>query len=407
MRGRFLLLSILLIPSILYSQRVRLGAEVLLAKRLDLVEGKRVGLICNHTSVLPNKTHLVDTLLARNVRIAALFSPEHGIRGIKPRGMKVEDAIDEKTGLKIYSLYGTRQKPTPEMLENIDVLIFDIQDVGARFFTYYITMSYAMEASAKNGKIFIVLDRPNPINGTDLEGPILDSLLQSGVGRFPLPTRHGLTIGELAKMILGEGWLGERSNLSLIVIPMEGWRRDMWYDQTKLPWLPPSPNIKSLSTATVYPGTCLFEATNLSEGRGTFKPFEYLGAPWLDRFVTTKLNALHLPGARFHPIVFTPNADSVRAPNPKYKNEQCSGIFIQVTNRNTFRPVTAALKIIETLITSYPSQFTFDSTFFDKLLGSGQFRQSLGEQPAADSLISFWSDKLEDFRQKRLRYLLY
>jgi uncharacterized protein YbbC (DUF1343 family) len=394
-------------PDSLSQTGVRIGAEILLEKNLDLLTGKRVGIICNHTSVLPNKKHLVDTLLASGINVTALFSPEHGIRGLAPAGMRVEDMNDETTGLKVYSLYGKRIKPTAEMMEKIDAIVFDLQDVGARFYTYYITMSLMMEAAANHGKTFIVLDRPNPINGIDVEGPILDSTLQSGVGRFPLPIRHGLTLGEIARMIVGEEWLGGEPNLTLAVIPMEGWHREMWFDQTKLPWIPPSPNMKFLSTAIVYPGTCLFEGTNLSEGRGTLKPFEYIGAPWLksDR-LAKKLNALNLPGVRFHSIVFTPQQDSVRAPNPKYRNERCNGIFIQIKDRTIFKPVTTSLKIIELVHSLHPSQFTIDGGVFNRLLGTAHFRTH-SSNAQNDSLITALTNKLNDFLKIRVNYLLY
>ncbi|MBI4811802.1 MAG: DUF1343 domain-containing protein, partial [Ignavibacteriales bacterium] len=300
------------------AQRVRIGAEILLEMHLDSLVNKRVGIICNHTSLLPNGTHLVDTLQSRGVNITSLFAPEHGIRGNIPAGEEVKNQKDIKTGLTVYSLYGGTKKPTLEMLIDADVLIFDMQDVGARFYTYASTMAYCMMSAAENGKKFIVLDRPNPINGIDIEGPVLDLRLISFVGLFPIPVRHSLTIGELASMIVGEGYINP-SNVDLTVIPMEGWKRTMWYDETGLPWIAPSPNMKTLATATVYPGTCLFEATNISEGRGSQKPFEFIGAPKIDStLLVSKLNKLKLPGVIFSEIKFTPKADSIVAASPKF-----------------------------------------------------------------------------------------
>jgi len=409
---RSIILFAFFLPTFLYPQRVRVGAEILLEKHLHLLEGKRIGLLCNHTSVLPDKKHLVDTLLARGVNVTALFSPEHGIRGTVPHGVIIGDTIDENTGLKVYSLYGKRRKPSKAMVSEIDILMVDLQDVGARFYTYSMTMSDAMEAAFEHSKPFIVLDRPNPINGVDVEGPLLDSSLQSGVGRFPLPIRHGMTMGELARMFSGEGWIGSGSTYTpkdrqLTVIPMENWHRAMWFDETRLPWISPSPNMKYFSTAIVYPGSCLLEATNLSEGRGTFKPFEYFGAPWLNNSLLAKeLNSLDLPGVRFHPIIFTPQSTS-QAPSPKYLNQRCNGIFIQVKDRRVFRPVTTALKILETLHETSPSMLAIDSTFFDKLLGTDRFRTSLLSGRLNDSLITAMTMDVGEFLKVRKKYLLY
>ena len=251
-----------------------------------------MGVICNQTSVLPDGTHLVDALLKRNVNVTALFGPEHGVRGDAAAGKKVADTTDPSSGLPVYSLYGKTTKPTPEMLSRVDVLLFDIQDIGSRYYTYAGTMAFAMEAAAQNGKSFIVLDRPNPVNGVDVEGTVLDLGFRSLVGMFPVPARHGLTMGELAKMIVGEGWIDD-TRVNLEVVEMVGWKRSMWHDETGLPWIAPSPNMKTLATATVYPGTCLVEATNLSEGRGTAKPFEQIGAPGVDGDAASRtLNAL-------------------------------------------------------------------------------------------------------------------
>lgn len=393
------------LPSLLHTQPVRTGAEILIENHLDILRGKTIGVVCNHTSFLPNRTHLVDTLLKRGIEITALFSPEHGIRGNIPAGVSVPDTFDAKTGLRVYSLYGSRRHPPTDILRSVDMVLLDLQDVGARFFTYYLTMSLIMEAAAELGKPLIILDRPNPINGIDIEGPLLDSAVQSGVGRFPLPIRHAMTMGELAQMIRGEGWIPNAASLNLTVIPMRGWRREMWFDDTDLPWTPPSPNMKFLSTAIVYPGTCLFEATNLSEGRGTLKPFEYLGSPWLQNDTLARaLNNLKLPGVRFHPVVFTPKADSIRAPHPKYENEQCRGIYIQVIDRTSFQPVVTALNIFEVVRALHPHRFTINTQFFNRLLGTNQF---VNIPSLRDSLITVWIQKISDFRGIRQNYLLY
>lgn len=388
--------------------KVRVGAEILIESHLSLIQGKRVGVVCNHTSVLPNGTHLVDTLLSHGVNLVGVFGPEHGFRGEVPAGEKVQTEIDSKTGLPIYSLYGVVKKPTEEMLRQVDVLIFDIQDVGARFYTYYITMSHAMEATALSRKEFIILDRPNPIGGVAVEGPLLDPKLESDVGRFPLPIRHGLTIGELGRMLVGEGWITFDPPSLFRVIPMEGWKRTMWYDDTHLQWVSPSPNMKLLSTATVYSGTCLFEGTNISEGRGTAFPFEYIGAPWLDgEALAEALNDLRLEGVRFASTTFTPIPDAVVAPNPKYSREVCYGVHVQVTERDKFQPVTTAIKMLYTIKSFQPSEFVFNASFFDRLAGTFAVRRAIEGQANLDSLLETWEDDRLDFREMRGRYLLY
>lgn len=403
-----LMIFLLALASLGQAPIVHIGAEVLLEEQMHLLAGKRVGVICNQTSILPNGTHIIDTLLARGVAIRKLFGPEHGIRGTKPAGAVVEHGTDVRTGIPIISLYGTIKKPSAEMLEDIDLLLFDIQDVGARFYTYYITMSDAMEAAAVHRKAFVVLDRPNPINGIDIEGPILDSGLQSGVGRFPLPIRHGLTLGELALMIAGEKWIQSDFPLLLKVVPMKNWNREMWYDQTGLKWVPPSPNMKSLATATVYPGTCLFEATNLSEGRGTLKPFEYLGAPWLrNREVARKFNRLKLPGVKIHPVSFQPRPDSATGLAPKYSEEMCSGLYLQITDRDIFRPVSASIHLLAVLRSIHPTEFKLGPRQFDKLSGSTGQRTRLEAGESATALSYEWAISTVEFRKLRAKYLLY
>ena len=361
---------LLSISSVACAQRVHTGAEVLLEKHLDLLGTARIGVVCNHTSVLPSGTHLVDTLRDLGVNITALFSPEHGIRGTFAAGVMQSDSSDRRTGLPVYSLYGRTRKPTPAMLANVDILLFDLQDVGSRFYTYASTMAYAMQAAAEQGKKFVLLDRPNPINGVRVDGPVLDTALRSFVGMFPVPVRPGLTLGELAKMIVGEHWMNHLTNIDLSVIPMEGWKRDMWFDSTGLPWVSPSPNIKTLATATVYPGTCLFEATNVSEGRGTSHPFEYIGAPWINaERLSNALVRDSLSGLAVSPIEFTPRADSIAAPDPKYRDVQCHGLSLVVTDRNRFDPVGNALKILCALRTLYPDSLRIDERYFERLWG--------------------------------------
>lgn len=393
--------------SLLHAQRVRIGAEVLIDKHLDLLTNKRVGIICNHTSVLPNGIHLVDTLQRLQVNIALLFSPEHGIRGDIPAGEKIENQKDSKTGLPIYSLYGGTKKPSIDMLRDVDVLIFDMQDVGARFYTYASTMAYSMMAAAEHGKKFIVLDRPNPINGIDIEGPVMDLTLISFVGLFPVPVRHGLTIGELAKMIVGEGYINP-SNVDLTVIPMESWKRTMWYDETGLPWIAPSPNMKTLSTATVYPGMCLFEATNISEGRGTAKPFEYIGAPGLNKTqLINILNELNLPGVIFFPIEFTPTTDSARVTNPKYKNKLCDGVYVKVIDRTNFKPVLTGIMMIAAIQELHPKKIQLKKGLLNRLIGDETITEKILKRKISKNILNMFSDQMYQFEKIRSKYLLY
>jgi uncharacterized protein YbbC (DUF1343 family) len=386
--------------------RVRIGAEVFMEKYLDSLSNKRVGVVCNQTSVLPDGTHLVDTLQSRGVNITALFGPEHGIRGTAAAGEIIGSNKDAKTGIQVYSLYGKTRKPTPEMLKNVDVLVFDIQDVGARFYTYLSTMAYCIEAASENHKKIIILDRPNPINGIEVDGPVLDTAFKSFVGMLPIPIRHGMTLGELAKMIVGEKWIKIDAEIDLQVIPMENWKRTMWFDETSLPWIPPSPNMKTLATATVYPGTCLFEATNVTEGRGTEKPFEYIGAPWIDKDNLAKtLNGENLEGVKFEPMEFTPAADSVSAPSPKFNNEKCGGIFIDITDRTKYHPFESAITILQTIQQQYPDKFTIKREAFNRLAGANLLddRGSLSEKIDFQPIMK----DISIFQSLRKKYLLY
>jgi uncharacterized protein YbbC (DUF1343 family) len=303
-RSVFVLLTV---PAALHCQpRVSTGADVLVAEHLDLLKGKRVGLITNHTGRVSSGEFLVDVLLGKKINVVALFGPEHGIRGEAAAGDAVDDGVDDQTGIAVYSLYGATRKPTPTMLEGVDILMYDIQDVGVRFYTYISTMGLAMEAAAEHGIPFVVVDRPNPIGGLKLDGPVLIDSLRSFVGMYPIPVAYGLTCGELAVMIKSEGWL-DLAKLDLTVIWMEGWKRTMLWDDTGCPWVRPSPNIPTPATALVYPATCFIEATNVSEGRGTERPFHFIGAPFIDGgTLSGKLNALRLPGVRFSPTEFTP-----------------------------------------------------------------------------------------------------
>jgi uncharacterized protein YbbC (DUF1343 family) len=389
-------------------ERVRTGSEVLIEKHLGLLAGKRVGIICNHTSLLSNGTHIVDTLVHLGVNVTALFGPEHGIRGISSAGENVESNVDARTGLPVYSLYGKVKKPTAEMLANVDVLLFDIQDVGARFYTYASTMAYAMEAAGEHKKKIVILDRPNPINGVDVEGPVLDTAFKSFIGLFPIPIRHGLTLGELAKMIVGEKWMNGALDVDLTIIQMENWKRAMWYDETGLPWIAPSPNMKTLATATVYPGTCLFEGTTVTEGRGTMYPFEYIGAPWIQGdSLAQALNSLHLSGVQFESMDFTPKPDSIAALNPKYKDRLCHGVMFHVTNRSSFQPVIAGVSAMYQIGLMYADSLRMYESSFDRLSGTKRLREVLVRHMSREDVHQQFLPLLEEYKLKRQSYLLY
>lgn len=396
--------------SLTCAQHIRTGAEVLVNDNMGMLyNSKRVGIICNHTSVFPDGTHLVDSLISLGVKVTTLFAPEHGIRGVTAAGENVESSKDQKTGLTVYSLYGKTKKPTPEMMRNVDILVFDLQDVGVRFYTYASTMAYAMQAAVENGKKFILLDRPNPLNGVAVEGPVLDTAQKSFIGLFPIPIRHGMTLGELATMIVGEQWLGKYSNVDLTVIRMEGWNREMWYDQTGLPWISPSPNMKTLATATVYPGTCLFEGTNVTEGRGAEKPFEYIGAPWMNGHdLADSMNGLRLPGVTFAPISFTPQVDPAAASNPKYKDQSCGGVFVHVTVRDSFQSVQAGLALVSMIYQIYPDSLHFRKDSFDRLSGQSSLRVLIEQKKySIQEMESILQAQIEKFKPIRSKYLLY
>ncbi|MGE8203179.1 exo-beta-N-acetylmuramidase NamZ family protein [Heyndrickxia sp. NPDC080065] len=382
----------------------QLGVEVLLKDNVKLLKGKRVGLITNPTGVDHSLTSIADSFYNnKNINLVALFGPEHGVRGSEEAGAYVPFYIDEKTGLPVYSLYGTTKKPTPEMLKDIDVLVFDIQDVGARFYTYIYTMAYAMEAAKENNIPFIVLDRPNPIGGTKVEGPVLESKYSSFVGMYPISLQHGMTVGELAKYFNKEFKIGA----DLTVVKMKGWQRDMYYDETSLQWVLPSPNMPTLDTALVYPGAALIEGTNVSEGRGTTKPFELIGAPFIDgEELAQKLNNLKLPGVMFRAAYFTPTTS-------KFSGQLSGGIQIHITDRNAYQSVKTGIAIVKTIHDLYPDQFEFRAedrngiSYFDQLIGNGWVRKAINNGTSLQEIENQWKSELKAFQKKRKNYLLY
>jgi uncharacterized protein YbbC (DUF1343 family) len=356
--------------------------------------GMKLGLVTNHTGRDRQGRQTIDVLKnAPGVQLVSLFSPEHGIRGLADEN--ISDSKDEQTGLPIYSLYGETRRPKPEQLKNLDAVVFDIQDVGTRFYTYISTLGYVMEEAAKANVPVIVLDRPNPINGIDVEGPLADSDKLSFTAHHPIPVRHGLTVGELARLFNQQRKIG----CDLRVIKMDGWRRNLWFDATNLEWINPSPNMRSLTEATLYPGVGLLETTNVSVGRGTNTPFEVVGAPWIKGAeLAGYLNRRNLAGVRFVPLRFTPNTSV-------FKDETCSGINIVITDRSKFRPVRTGIEIAAALRQLYPNDWKVDS--YLRLLVNAATLERLKRGDPPDAIERSWASSLEDFQRARAAVLLY
>ena len=403
---------------------MKLGIDVLFEKHLDLVRGKRVGLITNPTGVDGRLISIIERFTAHpDVKLAALYGPEHGVRGNAQAGEYVPFYFDEQFQLPVFSLYGQSQKPPADMLTNIDaymrhydtqhagktverdmmqavdVMVFDIQDVGTRVYTYVATMAYAMQAAAEAGIPFVVLDRPNPINGVAMEGPILEYPGHSSfIGLYPVPLRHGMTAGELAQLF-NATFLPRQA--ALTVVPMEGWRRSAWFDDTSFPWVLPSPNMPTLDTATVYPGQVILEGTNLSEGRGTTRPFELFGAPWIDGYgFARELNALNLPGARFRETWFTPSFS-------KFVGERCGGCQIHVTDRDVFQPVATTLALLQVVRKLHGAKLEFHADYFDKVMGTSTVREAMEREESCDKIVAAFEPGLTGFARQREPFLLY
>jgi len=377
------------------------GVDVLLENPKKYLGNNQIGLITNPTGITTSLESTLDAFHKHEkIKLKAVFGPEHGARGDIQDALEVSNHIDPHTGLTVYSLYGEHMAPSEEMLDGIDMLVFDIQDCGARFYTYVSTLTYCMESAKKQGVSIIVLDRPNPINGESVEGNILEQGFDSFIGLHPIPIRHGMTIGELSSFI------NSTIKCDLSVIPMERWYRDQWFDETGLPWVQPSPNLPSLEAATVFPGTCFFEGVNVSEGRGTTRPFEYLGAPWVDgKRWADSMNTLGLPGVGFRSCYFTPTFW-------RFKGERCSGVQVHVTDRNVLKPVETGLHLLSTLMALHPRfQFnepTYDSRrHFDLLAGTDKLRMQLENGDPVESILASWEEAKIMYLKEREKHLLY
>ncbi|WP_376745574.1 exo-beta-N-acetylmuramidase NamZ family protein [Exiguobacterium profundum] len=377
---------------------VELGVDRLM-ENPEILKGKRVGLITNPTGINAERTSIVDLFdQSDDFELTALYGPEHGVRGDAQAGSTVSSYIDDVTGLPVYSLYGATKKPTAEMLQDVDVLVFDIQDVGTRYYTYIYTMAYAMEAAAENDIPFVVLDRPNPQGGLRIDGPVLDPDYSSFIGLYPIPLKHGMTVGELAQLFNTEYQI----QADLEVVKMKGWKRSMMYEDTGLPFVMPSPNMPTTDTVNVYPATGLFEGTNLSEGRGTTKPFQLIGAPYIKAHdYANKLNELELPGVAFRAASFTPTFS-------KHAGKLTHGVEVYVTDPVRFESTRTGIAMIQTAHDMYPDDFEFlANDFITKLTGNAYVKDMILEGAPLEDILSKIEDERDAFLPIRKEYLLY
>ncbi len=389
-------------------ERVKTGDEVFVQKYLNLIEGKSIGIITNQSGEMQDGRHIVDVLAhVPGIKLVALFAPEHGIRGKASAGEDISSGIDKQTGVPVYSLYGKTKKPTPQMLKGIDVLIYDIQDVGTRFYTFISTLDYCLEAAAENHIKFIVLDKPDMLRADLVDGPTLVDSLRSFVGIQPIPSVYGMTPGELATMMNDDGMLKGGVKADLTVIRMENYRRNMWYDETGLKWIVPSPNLPDMNAVEVYPGNVLLEATNVSEGRGTEHPFEIIGAPYVDSGkLVSLLDKQRLSGVTFQPAEFIPRALPA-AGQPKYLGELCHGVKVVVTGRDSLKPVEMGVSIVWAIRKLYPQKFKFIPSYFDKLAGTSSVRSMLEDGTPPVEIFASWRNDNKRFESLREKYLLY
>ena len=373
------------------------------------MRGKRVGLVTNHTGVsgrfpdgAPDSVRSAVNILHEHpeLDLVALFSPEHGLSGAAEAGERVASGRHAGTGLPIYSLYTDTRRPLPQMLEGVDVLLFDIQDVGSRYYTYVYTMAFSMQAAGEAGIPFLVLDRPNPVGGVHVQGNVLDTAFSSFIGLYPVPMRHGMTPGELARLYRGEFGI----EAELHVVPLDGWRREMWFEDTGLEWIPPSPNMPSVESAVHYPGTCLFEGTSLSVGRGSERPFQWVGAPWLDgTALAERLNAYALPGVRFEPATFTPRSPG----DAKWADTEVHGVRFLVTDRSAYDPVHSAVAALIEARRMSGDRWQWNVQHFDRLAGTDRLRSMIDEGRSAAEIVASWEAERDAFERLRAPHLIY
>ncbi len=388
--------------------RTRLGVERLLNEKIELIRGQRVGLVCNQASVLPDLRHIADVFEEQTAfELTTLFGPQHGIRGdVQDNMIETAHATDVRTGKPIYSLYSETREPTEAMLENVDTIVFDMQDIGCRIYTFVYTMANCMRAAKKYGKRVVVCDRPNPIGGLSVEGNVTETAFTSFVGQFEIPTRHGMTTGELARMFNDHFGIG----CDLEIVPMDGWERDFYFERTGLPWVLPSPNIPTVDTCVVFPATVHIEGTELSEGRGTTKVFEINGAPFIDPYAWAReLEKYKFEGVAFRHCFFRPTFQ-------KWANQICGGLQLHVTDREAFTPVIVGIAMVKTAYDLYPEHFqwkqtayeyVFDKNPFDVVSGTDKIRKQIEAGESLETIESDWQNDLSHFNAVRDSFLLY
>jgi uncharacterized protein YbbC (DUF1343 family) len=389
-------------------KRIMLGVEKLLEEQIHLLRGARIGLVCNQASVDHSFRHVADVFHHHSdINLTTLFGPQHGIRGdVQDNMIETGHAVDRKTGLPIYSLYSETREPTEEMLRDVDIIVFDLQDVGTRIYTFVYTLANCMRAAKKFGKKVIACDRPNPIGGSKVAGVVLEPAFASFVGQFPIATRHGMTVCELGRMFNEHFGIG----CDLECITMSEWSRELWYDETNGPWVLPSPNMPTVDTATVFPGAVHLEGTQMSEGRGTTRPFEFAGAPYIEsEDFAGALAAFELPGVYFRPCVFVPTFQ-------KHANQACGGVQIHVTDREAFEPAIAGIAIVKTAFDMYgdrfrwkdpPYEYEYDRNPFDLISGTSKVREAIERGDPLDTIQTSWGGPLEEFKRHREQFLLY
>jgi len=364
------------------------GIDVLLEKKLHFIQSRKIALVTNHSGIDRNGTpNYIRLMEIKNVELKVIFSPEHGLFGEAADG-EIINYNEIKDIPKVISLYGGTKKPTAEMLSGINLIIYDIQDIGVRFYTYISSLGLVMEAAAELNIPVLVLDRPNPIRADIIEGPTLDLKYRSFIGSYPIPIRYGNTIAELAEKIVENGWVNPVPQLE--TIKMEGWHPNLWFDQTELIWIPPSPNIPDLETAIIYPGMCLIEGTNISEGRGTPKPFKWIGAPWINgKKLSQALNNFHLPGVVFVPKQFTPVTIPGKAEKPKFENKQCYGIELWVTDRNTYKSIDTGVLTLLSIYNMYPEKIIIEEDQLNKRWGDNKLYEKLTRGATTEELLDY------------------
>ncbi|MFA6619279.1 MAG: DUF1343 domain-containing protein [Candidatus Neomarinimicrobiota bacterium] len=401
-------LIIVLLTILVASCSMQTGLDVAAKNNFPMFDGKKIGIVTNHTALNKEGVHLVDLIHDSGNIVQAIYAPEHGFRGDAQAGEHFSDNVDSKTGAIIYSIYGRTRKPSKAMLKDVDILVFDIQDIGARFYTYISTMGEIMEAGAENNIPVYILDRPNPI-GRMAEGPIIEQDLYSFVGAYPIPVRHGMTVGELALMIKDQEWINKAKDLDLHIVKTEGWDPQKPYSVTKQNWVNPSPNIRNINEALVYPGTCFFEATNFSEGRGSDKPFEWVGAPFVnsEELITT-LEAKNIAGVELQAVSFVPTVPADKPFKPKFNEKECHGIAITVTDPMNYKALEFGMHLIEVLLELYPDDFKISRPeWMHKLWGNRLAYEMFMQGDSANDIIKTYENELTQFKNIREKYLLY